>query len=176
MERDKIYTGVRREPDGGKLLSAVNGPDVCRQQARRLPSTGPTKPTPNFIVSPTVANCRLPSTGPTSAVNAPDKIYTDVYWEPDSGKLLSAVNEPDVCRQRARRLLSTGPTSAVNGPDVCHQRTRQTKFKQIMQCLLLTGPTSAIDSLVVCCQGARHQPPTCTMSAINWLKICYRST
>jgi hypothetical protein len=28
--RDKIYTGVRREPDGGKLSSAVGGPDVCR--------------------------------------------------------------------------------------------------------------------------------------------------
>jgi hypothetical protein len=62
-----------------------------------------TKSTPAFVGSPTTANCRLPSTGPTSAVNG-----------------------PDVCRQRARqtklqkvarRLPSTGQTSAVNGPD-----------------------------------------------------------
>jgi hypothetical protein len=76
---DKIYTGVRREPDGGKLSSAVNGPDICRQQARRLPSTGPTKSTPAYIGSLTVANCHLPSKGPMSAVNAPDK--------PNSNKL-----------------------------------------------------------------------------------------
>jgi hypothetical protein len=79
MAHDKIYTGVRREPDGGKLSSAVNGPDICRQQARRLPSTGPTKSTSAFIRSPTEANCHLPSTGPTSAVNGPDKIYIGVH-------------------------------------------------------------------------------------------------
>jgi hypothetical protein len=148
---DKIYTGVHWEPDGGKLSSAFNGPDVCCQRTRQ-----------NLNRCLTVANCCLPSTSQTSAVNG-----------------------PDVCRQRTRQtkfkqitqcLPLMGPASAVNGPDVCRQRTRQTKFKQIMQCLPLTGLTSAIDRLDVFCQGARHLPPTCTMSAINWLKICYRSS
>jgi hypothetical protein len=71
---------------------------------------------------------------------ARDKIYTGVRREPDDGKLSSAVDGPDVCRQQARqtklpkvaqRLPSTGPTSAINGPDVCRQQARQTKFPKI---------------------------------------------
>ncbi len=61
-----------------------------------------------------MANCCLPSTGPTSAVNLPDKIYTDVYWEPDSGKLLSAVNAPN------KPIQTNYAMSAVDGPDICH--------------------------------------------------------
>jgi hypothetical protein len=68
--RDKIYTGVRREPDDGKLSSAVNGPDVCRQQARQTKLQKVAR--------------RLPSTGQT------DKIL--------KGSPTSAVDGPDVCR------------------------------------------------------------------------------
>jgi hypothetical protein len=144
----------------GKLLSAVNGPDVCRQRARQNLHRHSLGARRWQIVVCRQRARHLPSTGPMSAINVPDKIYTYIYWEPDSGKLLYAVNGPDICSQRARCLPSTHPTN---------------QFKQIMQCLPLTGPTSAIDRLDVCCQGARHLPPTCTMSAINWLKICYPS-
>ena len=123
LARNKIYTGVRREPDGGKLSPAVDGPDVCRQQARQT----------KF---PKVAR-RLPSTGPTSAVNGPDR-------QIPKGSPTSTIDVPDVCCRRTRRLpstgptnklkqclLSTGPTSAVNGPDVCCQRARQTNSSNI---------------------------------------------
>jgi hypothetical protein len=93
LARDKIYTGVRREPDGGKLSSAVDGPDVCHQQAKQT----------KF---PKVAR-RLPSTGPTFAVNGPDVCR----------QRARQTNSSNVCCQRARRLPSTGPMSAVNRPD-----------------------------------------------------------
>jgi hypothetical protein len=142
--RNKIYTGVCREPDGGKLSSAVNGPDICRQQARQT----------KF---PKVAR-RLPSTGQT------DKI--------PKGSSTSAVDGPDVCRQRARHLPSTGqtdkiskgsPTSAVNGPDVCRQRARQTKFSKVARRLPSTDPMSAVDG------PDKH---TQAMSAVNGPDIC----
>jgi hypothetical protein len=85
---------------------------------------------------------------------ARDKIYTGVRREPDDGKLSSAVDGPDICRQRARRLPSTcqtdkitksSPTSAVDRPDICRQRARQTKFSKVARHLPSTGPTSAVD-------------------------------
>jgi hypothetical protein len=165
------------------LSSAVNGPDICRQQARCLPSTGPTKSTSAFIRSPTVANCRLPSTVPTSAVNRPDVCRQQARQNLHRRSLGARPWQIVVCRQRARRLPSTYLTKStltfIGSPTVancCLPLTHPTnQFKQIMQCLLLTDLTSAIDRLDVCCQGARRLPPTCTMSAINWLKICYRS-
>jgi hypothetical protein len=125
--------------------------DLFSHIKRRLFSRRATKSTPAFVGSPTTANCRLPSTGPTSAVNG-----------------------PDVCRQRARRLPSTGQTdkitkssltSAVDGPDICRQRARQTKFSKVARRLPLTGqtdkipkgsPTSAVDRPDVCRWRARH--------------------
>ena len=103
-------TGQTDKIPKGSSTSAVNGPDICRQRARRLPSTGQTDKFQK------VAR-RLPSTYPTSAVDGPDK----------QTQAMSAVNGPDVCRQRARCLLSTGPTN---------------KLKQY---LLLTSQTSAVN-------------------------------
>jgi hypothetical protein len=86
-------------------------------------------------------------------LRARDKIYTGVRREPDGGKLSSAVGGPDVCRWRARHLLSTGqidkipkgsPTSAVDGPDVCRQQARQTKFSKVARRLPSTGPTNTL--------------------------------
>ena len=74
--RQRARQNLHRHSLGARRRQIV----ICRQRARRLPSTGPTKSTSVFIRSPTVANCCLPSTGPTSAVNVPDNIYTDVYW------------------------------------------------------------------------------------------------
>ncbi len=81
--------------------SAVNGPNVCRQRARQNLHQHSLGARWWQIVVCRQRARRLPSTGPTSAVNVPDKIYTEIYWEPDSGKLLSAVNGPDICCQRA---------------------------------------------------------------------------
>jgi len=123
--------------------SAVNGPDICRQQARQT----------KF---PKVARC-LPSTGQT------DKI--------PKGSSTSAVDGPNVCRRRAQRLPSTGQTdkflkgspmsavdgpdkhtqamSAVNGPDICLQRARRLPStgptNKLKQYLLLTGQMSAVN-------------------------------
>ncbi len=131
---DKIYTSVRREPDGGKLSSAARGPDVCRRRARHLLSAGQTD--------------KIPKGSPTSAVDGPD-----VCRQQARQTKFSKV---------ARRLPSTDPTSAIDGPDVCHRRTRQTHSSNVCcqrarrlpstgptnklkQYLLLTGQTSAVN-------------------------------
>ena len=87
-----------------------------------------------------------------------------------------------VCRQRARRLSSmgptkstsafirsptvancclpsTGPTSAVNGPNVCCQRTRQNLHWHLL------GARQW--QIAVCRQRARHLLSTGLMSAVN---------
>ncbi len=76
-----------------------------------------------------------------------------------------------VCRRRARRLPSTGPTSAVNrpdddklssvvdGPDVCRRRARRlpSSGPTMTNCHLpSTDPTSAVDGHDVCRQRARR--------------------
>ena len=83
--------------------SAVNKSDVCRQRARRLPSTCQTD--------------KITKSSPTSAVDRPD-ICRQRARQTKFSKV-------------ARCLPSTGPTSAINGPDVYRQQARQTKFPKI---------------------------------------------
>ena len=186
MAHDKIYTGVRREPDGGKLSSAVNGPDICRQRTRQNLHRCLLGTRQWQIVVCRQRARRLPSTSPTSAVNGPDVCRQRARQNLHRCSLGARRWQIVVCRQLALRLPSTYPTistltfigsptvancclpstgtmsavnppdkpiqsnyamSAVDGPDICHLQ---------VWCLLSRGQTSATNLHNVCHQLAEN--------------------